>query len=41
MLNCLDNRGYLNIDSLKQACIEADFNLHESELREMIQEVIY
>ena len=34
-----DGNGYINIDDLKRACIEADFPLHDSELKEMIQEV--
>lgn len=34
-----DVHGYINVDDLKRACIEADFHLHDSELREMIQEV--
>lgn len=34
-----DVHGYINVDDLKRACIEADFHLHDSELREMVQEV--
>ena len=33
-----DNTGYVNVDNLRRGCIEADLNLTESELREMIQE---
>lgn len=35
----LDNSGYLTLESLRKACVDADCNLTETELKEMIQEV--
>ncbi|CAF0713489.1 unnamed protein product [Brachionus calyciflorus] len=33
-----DNTGYVTLDNLRRACAEADCNLTETELKEMIQE---
>ena len=35
----LDNCGLLSVDNLRKACVESEFHLTESELKEMIQEV--
>jgi Ca2+-binding EF-hand superfamily protein len=39
-MNFKDNTGKISIENLREACSDANINLNETDLREMIKEVI-